>query len=60
MEAKYICQGPPVRPGARERKGCGHDKTAAILRIPLDGEEHKVVCPKCESVTLVRRTPPEA
>lgn len=60
----YRCAGPRIldedgKPTAK-RKGCRTNLTALILKVPQDGEEHKVTCPKCKNVSLIRRVPEEA
>lgn len=48
------------RPGGvvAVRSHCGVDVSKGILAVPEDGEVHEVSCPKCGTVTTVRRTPP--
>jgi hypothetical protein len=56
-EAKAL--GNPAMKGHRKRKGCGQNLTDLIAKIPADGNEHKLKCPKCGNIAKVEKTPPE-
>ncbi len=55
---KYICKGPRVPgkdPMEDARIPCGNDLSKLVEAVPRDGQNHKVTCPKCGTVTTVQR-----
>lgn len=56
---KYRCNGPRDKNGKRPEKPCGVNLTPLMNKIPEDGQDYFVVCPKCGNKVSVMRTPPD-
>ena len=45
--------------GFKKRKGCGYNITALVRKLPFDGKNHKVECPKCKNIINATNVPRE-
>ena len=69
MSLNFTCRGPaagvyskdlapkPELIGKPRRTGCGAVLNKLIDQVPADGKDHKVKCPECDTVCVVKKTP---